>query len=860
MDDKVFQAALAGLLHDVGKFGQRAGELGSRTWDKEAEQDYKYQHALYSGDFVEKYVPTQWAKGLSGPAHHHRPQTHHDRVVALADHLSAGERADKTTSGYPQQLLSIFCSVACLKDEQGQSIPTPQAKFLPLKPLEIERAVIFPGMATTNSDYEELWSRFINEVKILQSVHEDKDTADREVYLFSLLKLMQRYTWCIPSAYYRNQPDVSLYDHSRMTAALAACLIGQPEEKVQAWLNQQNQNEAVALLVGGDISGVQKFIYTITSDGATPGLRGRSLYLQLLTEVLARYVLRQIGMPITNIIYAGGGHFYLLAPVGCEDKLKAAQQDISRALLQHHQGDLYLALAWEPIQVKEFQIDPQQPDCPEGGQAQNLAQKWKDLGERLQRVKLRQFAELDNAESLEHLFNPWEDGGDEKKECQVCHKEHPQTDVPKGEEKRKCPSCLSFEDLGDELRQAQYLWLDEIEPRSLDKGASAGTWQEILNYFGYHVGVSKDMPKTTNKRRTLLAISDESLKNKNLAPTAFQAVGQHFLVNVTPIIRNFEEYQQLKAKDIEDLPKYFEASNPPIKTFGAMAEQAQGFKRLGILRMDVDNLGRIFSQGLGNKATLSRVANLSFTFSLFFEGWMARLADEVNQTVQRREAKGIEDRLYSIYSGGDDLFFVGSWDVMPLLAERISQDLQAFTGEHRGIHVSGGIALIPQKYPLYQAAEDAAEAEGKAKNARRKNDHDKDALNFLGETILWEEFGRVKDQQERLVKLVNDNQAPKALLQKLMELHAEYEKGQKEWADRGEEDKPYWGPAQWHTAYSLKRFKDRTKDDTAKVEIADILKTLAGKNFQNPDWIANIEWLALAARWAELLTRGEAAA
>jgi CRISPR-associated protein Csm1 len=848
MDDKVFQAALAGLLHDIGKFAQRAGELGSRTWDGEAERDYKYQHALYSGDFVEKYVPQQWAKGLSGPARHHRPQTHHDRVVALADQLSAGERADKTTSGYPQQLLSIFCSVACLKDEQGQSIPTPQAKFLPLKPLEIERAVIFPAVATTNSDYEELWSQFINEVKILQSVHEDKDTADREVYLFSLLKLMQRYTWCIPSAYYRNQPDVSLYDHSRMTAALAACLVEQREEKVQAWLNQQNQNEAAALLVGGDISGVQKFIYTITSDGATPGLRGRSLYLQLLTEVLARYVLQQIGMPIINIIYAGGGHFYLLAPVGCEDKLKAAQKDISRALLQHHQGDLYLALAWEPIQVKEFQIDPKQPDCPEGGQAQNLAQNWKSLGEKLQKVKLRQFAELDDAESLEHLFNPWEDGGNEEKECQVCHKEHPQTKVPKGEEKRKCPSCVGFEKLGDQLRQAQYLWFDEIEPHSLDKNAPAGDWQEILNLFGYQVGVGKDMPKTTNKRRTLLAISDEAMKN--LAPTTSQATGRHFLVNVTPIIKNFDEYQQLKAKGIEDLPE-FNANNPPIKTFGAMAEQAQGLKRLGILRMDVDNLGRIFSQGLGSKATLSRVAALSFAFSLFFEGWVEQIAQELK--------KGFGERIYSIYSGGDDLFFVGSWDVMPLLAERISQDLRAFTGGHRGIHVSGGIALIPQKYPLYQAAEDAAEAEGKAKNAKRKNDHDKDALNFLGETILWEKFGEIKARQEKWVGLVKTEEIPKALLQKLMELYAEYDRGQKEWTDRGEEDKPYWGPAQWHTAYSLKRFKDRTKDNTAGEEIADILETLAGKDLQNPDWIANIEWLALSARWAELLTRVAAA-
>jgi uncharacterized membrane protein len=36
-------------------------------------------------------------------------------------------------------------------------------------------------------------------------------------------------------------------------------------------------------------------------------------YLQLLTEATARYVLRRLNLPITNLIYSGGGNFYLLA-------------------------------------------------------------------------------------------------------------------------------------------------------------------------------------------------------------------------------------------------------------------------------------------------------------------------------------------------------------------------------------------------------------------------------------------------------------------------------------------------------------------------------------------------------------------
>ena len=40
------------------------------------------------------------------------------------------------------------------------------------------------------------------------------------------------------------------------------------------------------LLYSLDLSGIQDFIYTITSDGALKALRARSFYLELLTEHL----------------------------------------------------------------------------------------------------------------------------------------------------------------------------------------------------------------------------------------------------------------------------------------------------------------------------------------------------------------------------------------------------------------------------------------------------------------------------------------------------------------------------------------------------------------------------------------------
>jgi CRISPR-associated protein Csm1 len=300
-------------------------------------------------------------------------------------------------------------------------------------------------------------------------------------------------------------------------------------------------------------------------------------------------------------------------------------------------------------------------------------------------VKDRKFTELDDAD-LQSLFAPQEHGGGEEKLCAICHREHPGTEREDEDKPAKCPVCRGFEALGHDLRRAKYLCLDQIEATPLpDKTAPAGVWQTMLAHLGYqakfcpHLQAVPDMSSSII-RRTLLALADKGLHD--LQPGSRQVVGRHFLVNVTPILTQAEHDDF--ADDIDDLPPV-----DSVKPFEVMARQSQGIKRLGVLRMDVDNLGQIMSQGLGQKATLSRVATLSFALSLFFEGWVEQIALALNQAAE-------QDLIYSIYSGGDDLFFVGAWHLMPLLAERFSQDLAKYIGQHPHLHLSGGIALAPK--------------------------------------------------------------------------------------------------------------------------------------------------------------------
>src|SRR5690625_6051188 len=88
----------------------------------------------------------------------------------------------------------------------------------------------------------------------------------------TLLSLLRKYTWCIPSAT-NTMPDISLYDHLKTTAAIAVCL--HDSEQIEEYgklpetfdgLKEEEKNR-FALLVG-DFSGIQKFIYQLTSKGA----------------------------------------------------------------------------------------------------------------------------------------------------------------------------------------------------------------------------------------------------------------------------------------------------------------------------------------------------------------------------------------------------------------------------------------------------------------------------------------------------------------------------------------------------------------------------------------------------------------
>jgi len=207
-------------------------------------------------------------------------------------------------------------------------------------------------------------------------------------------------------------------------------------------------------------------------------------------------------------------------------------------------------------------------------------------------------------------------------------------------------------------------------------------------------------------------------------------------------------------KSEEKEPKFIRANE--------MARKAKGIKRVGYLRMDVDNLGKIFAKGLEEKTiqNLPRIAGLSRLMTYFFKVYLNSLAKEHCANLPKgTESLNLGDRpnLLFIYAGGDDLFISGTWNEIVDFGFDIYQAFRAYTGYNPNITLSGGISLADVKFPLYQAANESGEAEKNAKGNGR------DSLGLFGEVFKWDEWlGTYKSEviDEEITKYLSSENLP----------------------------------------------------------------------------------------------------
>ena len=200
------------------------------------------------------------------------------KQVALAKRLAAGAKDSKTQNGDPRLELLVPI-MACLK----RAAPGNRDRFgyppAVLNPKDPNFIIPTPLTDAPTTDTTQLWNCFAQEFRKIG------ESYVCEAYQ-TVFALLHKYTARI-QATTPHTPDVSLYDFLRTTAAIAACIAREAfsEVEIDTQLDGDNSDRPLCMLLKGDISGIQRFLYQILSDGAARQLRGRSFYLQLLTEV-----------------------------------------------------------------------------------------------------------------------------------------------------------------------------------------------------------------------------------------------------------------------------------------------------------------------------------------------------------------------------------------------------------------------------------------------------------------------------------------------------------------------------------------------------------------------------------------------
>jgi len=311
-----------------------------------------------------------------------------------------------------------------------------------------------------------------------------------------------------------------------------------------------------------------------------------------------------------------------------------------------------------------------------------------------------------------------------------------------------------------------------------------------------------------------------------------------------------------------------------IREVGEIAHHTP-MSRIGVLRMDVDGLGQLFSRQL-EPATLANICTLSASLDIFFAGWLNVLCNRVQRLEEdggtlagkKLGDKRRGDLLYTIYSGGDDLFIIGAWDRLPILADLIRKDFTRYCAENPAFHLSAGIAIESAHFPLYQLGQYAADALNGVKalkpppDVRTIRGYDKSALSLFGHIIPWERFQSVRESMQRLTAT---EQEPSALLGRLRDLtlldHAERERIGRGLAvseravlgltppDPFGERLTVVGRAKWRGLVALRRSIEQYRGtDSALMQLLQELEVSLLEGSLTPH-------LPLVVRWADYLWR-----
>ena len=789
MSDELKTLQVAALLHDIGKFWQRT----EKQVDKKSKKPLS-NHQRLSKEFVDKLeVPSSVNKNLLSNLvlrHHDYKELSIDlrveglprgsverrlaRIVSNADNISSAMDREHDEEGEARRpLIPVFPQIFEGKNTNKDTY------YYPPSELSLNKLLQKGRYDTDEIDrlHSRLWDGFCGEIKKVS-------TNDFNVWINSIYYLLQKYTSFILSAGYQTRPDIPLFDHLKTTSAIAVSMYRWRKEN--NWLSPSSETKAY-LLIEGDLSGIQNFIFDIAGpQDARPGtskrLRGRSFWLTLLMDAVATKILDQLELPQMNLLWNTGGHFLILAPnlKECTEKLEKIKKEVNKKLLQDYDGKLFIGLSWI--------------ECSANG-LKTFSDTKERLTQKTNRLKRQKFNEFIGKELK---FDVMGKNDLIEKYCMICGNPLKDSEI----ETRKCGLCSVHEELGQKLAKAEYI----IKGLNLKhKPKNNFTLPFGITYF-FDLDSIDEID--TKDRMEIYKLNDtDFLKEELVKKYPHTSFGFKFLGNTVPRKRDGD-----------------------VMSFSELGQLSKGAPKLGVLKADVDNLGKIFAIGLDPKRrSISRIHTLSSMLELFFTGYLNKICERYyvyaeenlchdckEMIEERKKSKRVREikvmdkdnklkyvfyrlndddlernicenckkqRIYTsyiTYSGGDDLLIIGPYDDIIRLAQEIREEFKEFTCQNPDINISAGVAVVDPHYPVARTVKLADGNLELAKSHLKVKDDValKNSIALFNECVCWDNlperekkgFEEIFDVSKELENRVEDKDVSKGFVYSLLRM------------------------------------------------------------------------------------------
>lgn len=826
------ETTLGVFLHDIGKFMQRA--LGTvqnlpaqlRNLESVLLPTFKgiptHKHALWTAaffDVIEKSVNMGLPHGLNHhavynvAAYHHRPDAIVSEIGAIAilaaeaDRLASGMDRKPKDEELEQQggkrawdtfmktpLRNPFASVDLKKD---LGTVESDSSFLPLTGLRPGDSLMPVTKENFRPDelpdaYAALWKEFLRHFQELPK-------ANTNTFLEALLSLSEHYCFGIPSSTI-DQNDISLHDHHRAAAAVAAAMY--------QWHDRDSSlNNAVKVrdrelpkyrFIVGDLSGIQSTLFQLPSQqvrGVNKILRARSFLFSMLLETAALELRTQLNLPVFSVLQCAGGRLLML--VGNTDSNEEVFQTVRRHIEQwmflRYRGSFALNLSLSrPFRGVDLML----------GNYQRVEEELRLCAET---AKQQPFS---TCLQIVHRDMVYRD-----QTCSACgirpwvHNSGDETDPI-----LRCEPCSEEQRLGGALPKTHAIaWRKTNVSSPLARVSLFSGWQlhlhESLDDAAFDSGSSfqvfrpaEPVPYTAKLPRRFLANYVPHLRNLDLDDGRYAALDLS------------EEARQTQPGEL----KLFEHIAADALEFTPDGD-ARGRAHLAVLKADVDRLGQVFASKSG-ASSLSRFAALSRLMDFFFTGHLNnRLA-----TVPDFQST------YTVYAGGDDLLLIGPWRQIIHLAMDLRTQFAAWVGENPNITISAGIELMKPHYPIQRIT---SAAEARLSDAK---DGGRNRISVIqSESISWPDLEIMLRHSERLNIYLRDQKLTTSFVYRLLHFDALRQRSESSTDVHSSLPLPLdldaagWRP-QW--AYSLARnVRDRYRSDQALLrELTTFLNSLLG--------------------------------